>query len=53
MNPLAVRKQLEGQIAWALGDILWQEISVKDGRVVEGNVDQVRIARMAACHAGP
>ncbi len=47
VNPLSVRKQLEGQIAWALGDTLWQEITVKDGRVVEGNVDQVRIARMA------
>jgi isoquinoline 1-oxidoreductase beta subunit len=47
VNPLSVRKQIEGQIAWALGDALWQEITVKDGRVVEGNFDQFRIARMA------
>jgi isoquinoline 1-oxidoreductase beta subunit len=47
VNPLSVRKQLEGQIAWALGDTLWQEITVKDGGVVEGNMDEVRIARMA------
>jgi isoquinoline 1-oxidoreductase subunit beta len=46
VNPLSVRKQLEGQIAWAFGDTMWQEINVKDGRVVEGNVDQFRIARM-------
>src|SRR5262245_40271259 len=47
VNPLSVRKQIEGQIAWALGDAMWQEITVKDGRVVEGNFDQFRIARTA------
>jgi isoquinoline 1-oxidoreductase beta subunit len=47
VNPLSVRKQIEGQIAWGLGDALWQEITVKDGRVVEGNFDQFQIARMA------
>jgi isoquinoline 1-oxidoreductase beta subunit len=46
VNPLSVLKQIEGQIAWALGDAMWQEITVKDGRVVEGNFDQFRIARM-------
>jgi isoquinoline 1-oxidoreductase subunit beta len=47
VNPLSVRKQIEGQIAWGLGDAMWQEITVKDGRVVEGNFDQFQIARMA------
>jgi isoquinoline 1-oxidoreductase beta subunit len=47
VNPLAVRKQIEGQIAWSLSDALWQEISVKDGRVVEGNFDTFQVARMA------
>jgi isoquinoline 1-oxidoreductase beta subunit len=46
VNPLSVRKQIEGQIAWAIGDAMWQEITVKDGRVVEGNFDEFRIARM-------
>ena len=47
VNPLSVRKQIEGQIAWGLGDAMWQEITVKDGRVVEGNFDAFQIARMA------
>jgi isoquinoline 1-oxidoreductase beta subunit len=47
VNPLSVRKQIEGQIAWALSDAMWQEITIKDGRTVEGNFDQYRIARMA------
>jgi hypothetical protein len=37
----------QGQIAWGLGDAMWQEITVKDGRVVEGNFDAFQIARMA------
>jgi isoquinoline 1-oxidoreductase beta subunit len=47
VNPLSVRKQIEGQIAWALSDAMWQEITIKDGRTVQGNFDQYRIARMA------
>ncbi|MEA2903287.1 MAG: isoquinoline 1-oxidoreductase subunit beta [Alphaproteobacteria bacterium] len=47
VNPLSVRKQIEGQIAWAFSDVMWQEITVEDGRVVEGNFDQFRVARMA------
>jgi isoquinoline 1-oxidoreductase subunit beta len=47
VNPLSVRKQIEGQIAWGMGDAMWQEITVKDGRVVEGNFDEYQIARMA------
>ena len=37
VNPLSVRKQIEGQIAWALSDALWQEITIKDGRVEQSN----------------
>ena len=47
VNPLSVRKQIEGQIAWALSDAKWQEITIKEGRAVEGNFDQYQIARMA------
>ena len=47
VNPLAVRKQIEGQVAWALSDAIWQEITIKDGRTVQGNFDAYQIARMA------
>jgi isoquinoline 1-oxidoreductase subunit beta len=47
VNPLSVRKQIEGQLAWALSDAMWQEITIKDGRTVEGNFDQYQVARMA------
>jgi isoquinoline 1-oxidoreductase beta subunit len=46
INPLSVRKQIEGQIAWGLGDAMWQEITVKDGRVFQENFHQYRVARM-------
>jgi isoquinoline 1-oxidoreductase subunit beta len=47
VNPLSVRKQIEGQIAWALSDAMWQEITIKDGRTVQGNFDEYEVARMA------
>jgi isoquinoline 1-oxidoreductase subunit beta len=47
VNPLSVRKQIEGQIAFALSDAMWQEITIKDGRTVQGNFDTYRVARMA------
>jgi isoquinoline 1-oxidoreductase beta subunit len=47
INPLAVRKQIEGQVAWALSDAMWQEITIKDGRTVQGNFDVYQVARMA------
>ena len=49
VNPLSVRKQIEGQIAWAFSDAMWQEITIKDGRTVEGNFDAYQVARMADC----
>jgi isoquinoline 1-oxidoreductase subunit beta len=47
VNPLSVRKQIEGQLAWAMSDAKWQEITIKDGRTVEGNFDAYQVARMA------
>ena len=47
VNPLSVRKQIEGQVAWALSDAMWQEITIKDGQTVEGNFDAYPVARMA------
>ena len=45
VNPLSVRKQIEGQVAWALSDAMWQEITIKDGRTVEGNFDTYPVVR--------
>jgi isoquinoline 1-oxidoreductase subunit beta len=47
VNPLSVRKQIEGQIAFALSDAMWQEITIKDGRTIQDNFDTYRVARMA------
>jgi isoquinoline 1-oxidoreductase subunit beta len=47
VHPMAVRKQIEGQIAWAYDEAMYQENSVKDGRCVEHNLDTFKISRMA------
>jgi isoquinoline 1-oxidoreductase beta subunit len=47
VNPLSVRKQIEGQIAWAFSDAKWQQITIRDGGTVEGNFDTYQVARMA------
>jgi isoquinoline 1-oxidoreductase beta subunit len=46
VNPLSVRKQLEGQIAWGYDDAMYQAVTIKDGRAVEVNVDSYPISRM-------
>jgi isoquinoline 1-oxidoreductase beta subunit len=46
MNPLAVRKQVEGQIAWGYDDTMYQEVTIRDGRAVEVNFDSYPISRM-------
>jgi isoquinoline 1-oxidoreductase beta subunit len=46
VHPLAVQKQIEGQMAWAYDECMHQENSVKDGRCVEHNVDTFPISRM-------
>jgi len=47
VNPLSVRKQIDGQIARGLNDAMWQEPTITDERVVEGNFDESQIARRA------
>jgi isoquinoline 1-oxidoreductase beta subunit len=42
INPLPVRKNIEGQIAWGISDALYQEVNVKDGAMVEVNFDCTR-----------
>ena len=46
MNPLSVRKQIEGQIAWSYSDAMYQATTIKDGRAVERNFDTFQISRM-------
>ena len=47
VNPLTVRKQIEGQMAWGLCDALHQENTIKDGRTVETNFDSFHVTRMS------
>jgi isoquinoline 1-oxidoreductase beta subunit len=46
VHPVAVRKQIEGQINWGYDDAMYQEMTVKDGRAVERNIDLFPISRM-------
>lgn len=46
VNPLSVRKQIEGQIYWGYDDAMHQEFTVKDGRMVQNNLDTFPISRM-------
>lgn len=46
VNPLSVRKQLEGQIPWFYNDVMYQECNVENGRIAENNFDRFLIARI-------
>jgi isoquinoline 1-oxidoreductase beta subunit len=46
VNPLTVRKQIEGQIVWFYNDAMHQEVNVQDGRMVENNFDQFLLSRI-------
>jgi isoquinoline 1-oxidoreductase beta subunit len=46
VNPLSVRKQIEGQIAWGFSDAMHQETTIRDGRAVEVNFDTFPVSRM-------
>ena len=46
MHPLAVRKQVEGQISWAYDDAMYQGTTLKDGRAVERNFDAFPVSRI-------
>ena len=47
VNPLHVQMQIESGILYGLTAALFGEITIKDGRVEQGNFDTYRIARMA------
>jgi isoquinoline 1-oxidoreductase beta subunit len=46
VHPLAVRKQIEGQIIWGYDDALYQEMTVRNGRAVERNFDLYPVSRI-------
>jgi isoquinoline 1-oxidoreductase beta subunit len=46
VNPLTVRKNIEGQIAWGMSDAFYQEVNVEDGAMVECNFDNYQVLRM-------
>ena len=46
VNPLTVRKQIEGQITWFYNDAMYQECTVKEGRIVENNFDAFLLSRI-------
>jgi isoquinoline 1-oxidoreductase beta subunit len=46
VNPLSVKKQIEGQIIWFYNDAMHQECTIKDGRIVENNFRTFPISRI-------
>jgi isoquinoline 1-oxidoreductase beta subunit len=46
VNPDTCRAQAESNVAYGLGSILYQEINVKDGRVVESNFHDFPLPRI-------
>jgi isoquinoline 1-oxidoreductase beta subunit len=47
VNPLSVKKQIEGQITWFYNDAMHQATTIADGHVVENNYNRFPISRMA------
>jgi isoquinoline 1-oxidoreductase subunit beta len=46
VNPLSVKKQLEGQITWFYNDAMHQACTVAEGRIVENNFDRFPLSRI-------
>ncbi len=46
VNPLSVRKQIEGQITWFYNDTMLQACNVTEGRIVENNFDRFPLSRI-------
>jgi isoquinoline 1-oxidoreductase subunit beta len=46
VNPLTVRKQIEGQIVWFWNDAMHQACHVEGGRIVENNFDTFPLSRI-------
>lgn len=48
VNPLTVAEQMESSVVWGLTAALYGQITIKDGRVVEGNFDDYPMLRLDA-----
>jgi isoquinoline 1-oxidoreductase subunit beta len=46
VNPLSVRKQIEGQITWFYNDAMHQQCNVTEGRIAENNFDTFLLSRI-------
>ena len=46
VNPDSVRAQMEGSIIMGMSATLFEQVTLEDGRVVQSNFDDYRIARM-------
>src|SRR5499427_5988592 len=46
VNPLTVKKQLEGQIIWFYNDAMHQANTIKDGHIVENNFNAFKLSRI-------
>jgi len=46
VNPLSVKKQIEGQITWFYNDAMHQATTIKDGHVVENNFNTFPLSRI-------
>jgi isoquinoline 1-oxidoreductase beta subunit len=47
VNPLSVKKQIEGQITWFYNDAMHQATTIADGHIVENNFDRFPLSRIA------
>jgi isoquinoline 1-oxidoreductase subunit beta len=48
VNPLTVAEQIEGSVVWGLTAALYGQITIEQGRVVEGNFDDYPMLRLDA-----
>jgi isoquinoline 1-oxidoreductase subunit beta len=46
VNPLSVKKQIEGQIVWFYNDAMHQACTIADGHIVENNFNTFPISRI-------
>jgi isoquinoline 1-oxidoreductase beta subunit len=46
VNPLSVKKQIEGQIVWFYNDAMHQECNIDQGRIVENNFNRFPLSRI-------
>jgi len=47
VNPLSVRKQIEGQVAWGWNDVMHQGFTVRGGRMEQNNFHDFPVSRMS------